>query len=72
MLKSPVGPSGALHHSPEPGAPGVSPLWIVCSCLLWLGCNFCGHPGGLGWSQASWLCGLAATSVNMLIFGDGL
>lgn len=30
--------------SPESGAPGVSPVWVTCVLLLWLGCDGCRLP----------------------------
>ena len=50
---------GSVAHSPghESGAPGVSPAWIVCSCLLWLGCIYVGTlVGWVGpWPAGLWL-----------------
>ena len=35
--------------SPEPGTPGVSPVWATCALPLCLGCNCCEHAGEWGW-----------------------
>lgn len=52
------------------GAPGVSPVWVVCALLCsWASVTVGMSVGGID-CQADWLRGLAVTTVDELFWVD--
>ena len=62
-----VEPSEQFLWSPELGVLGVSPIWVLCTHILWLGLFVAGALLGMVCSQASWLRKLLVTVAGVLM-----
>ena len=61
------GPVEQFLSSLELGVLRVSPIWVWCTRILWLGWFVAGALMGMVCSQASWLRKLAVTLAGMLM-----
>lgn len=67
--RCPVEPCSTFPSTPEPGIPGVSPVWGICAFFLWLGHDCFRHISEQGWPQLGWLSCLSAAAAGLLVDG---